>query len=93
MLEINCISNRYISFIYIYIAKQGGRQLENLTGQQRREIIENVADLLISKTPDIMIANQRDLEQAELDKIEPAVIDRLKLTDAKIASLATGSLI
>lgn len=37
-----------------------------------------------------MLANQRDLEQAEVDKVEPAIIDRLKLTDAKIASLASG---
>lgn len=49
-----------------------------------------MADLLISKTPEIMVANQRDLEQAEVDKIESSVIDRLKLTDAKIASLAAG---
>lgn len=45
---------------------------------------------MVAKTSDIMIANQRDLELAELSKIEPAVIDRLKLTDAKIESLAIG---
>lgn len=72
------------------IAKQGGRQLEGLTGPQRREIIEALADLLVTKTGDIMIANQRDLEQAELEKIEPAIIDRLRLTDSKIANLASG---
>ncbi|CAL8115334.1 unnamed protein product [Orchesella dallaii] len=72
------------------LAKHGGRHLESLTGDQRSEIIVSVADLLEQKSADILMANQRDLELAEMEKLEPAIMDRLKLTDDKIASLATG---
>jgi len=37
-----------------------------------------------------MIANARDLENAARDKLSPELIERLKLTDAKIDSLADG---
>ncbi|XP_021960904.1 delta-1-pyrroline-5-carboxylate synthase isoform X1 [Folsomia candida] len=72
------------------LAKEGGRQLYNLTGAQRSDIIHNMADLLVSKKPDIKIANDRDLELAEQNKLQSAIFDRLKLDDAKIMSLAEG---
>ncbi|CAG7835281.1 unnamed protein product [Allacma fusca] len=71
------------------LAKKGGRQLANLTGAQRSEMIHSIAELLISRKADIMIANQRDLEIAK-DSLNSAEYDRLKLTDAKINSVATG---
>lgn len=78
---------------YYYPAKEGGRQLYNLTGAQRSDIIHNMADLLVSKKPDIKIANDRDLELAEQNKLQSAIFDRLKLDDAKIMSLAEGNLV
>ncbi|CAG7835285.1 unnamed protein product [Allacma fusca] len=72
------------------LAKEGGRQLANLEGAQRSQMIKSIGELLISRKDDIMIANNRDLENAEKEKLGSAEFDRLKLTDAKITSLAVG---
>ncbi|CAG7730261.1 unnamed protein product [Allacma fusca] len=71
------------------LAKKGGRQLANLTGAQRSEMINSIGELLISRKEDILIANRRDLENAK-DTLSSAECDRLKITDVKINSLASG---
>jgi len=76
-----------------YVAEQardGGRQLANLSGAQRSEIIKTLGELLIKRKEDIITANQHDLELAEKENIGSAEYDRLKLTDQKIANLAYG---
>ena len=75
---------------FVLAAREGGRQLANLTGAQRSEIITTLGDLLIKRKDDIMLANSRDLENAEKENLGTAERDRLKMTDAKIASLAYG---
>lgn len=72
------------------LAQDGGRQLVNLTGEQRSSIIRNIGELLIDRKADILSANQRDLDNADKEKLSSAETDRLKLTDAKIISLADG---
>ncbi|CAG7835283.1 unnamed protein product [Allacma fusca] len=71
------------------LAKEGGRRLANLDGATRSEIIKRIGELLITRKTDIMTGNNRDLENAK-EKLGSAEYDRLKLTDAKITSLAAG---
>jgi len=65
--------------------------LQSLSGEQRSDIINNIAELLITRKKEIMAANAKDLENAETNKIEPALFERLKLTDIKIEDLSAGT--
>lgn len=65
--------------------------MQSLSGEQRSDIINNIAELLITRKKEIMAANAKDLENAETNKIEPALFERLKLTDIKIEDLSAGT--
>ena len=77
----------------LFPAKTGGRDLQNLSGVQRSDIILQIADLLSAKRADILSANEVDLNSVEEKNVSSSMIDRLKLTDSKIESLVTGQFI
>ena len=76
-------------------ARDGGRQLQNLTGNQRSDIIENLAELLLQRQPQILKANAEDLKILnELNTTKHGGVGplrgRLTLTPAKLKSLSDG---
>ena len=48
------------------------------------------ADLLLQRSEDILTANAADVERAKADGAPATIIDRLRLSDARIASMAGG---
>ena len=71
----------------MFLARDGGRQLQNLTGSQRSEIIQNLSELLLQRQPQILQANLEDLK--ECDTSGP-LRSRLTLTPGKLKSLSDG---
>ena len=52
--------------MHFYVsARKGGRRLQELTGEQRSEIIITLSDLLLSKKDSILEANAADIELAK----------------------------
>ncbi|EGD76772.1 aldehyde dehydrogenase 18 family [Salpingoeca rosetta] len=70
--------------------RSGGRKLSQLPADQRRAIIERLADLLLERESEIMKANQRDIKAAVASKTSDALVARLSLTSSKLKSLADG---
>lgn len=48
--------------------------------EERADILQNVADALVSKSPEIMLANEKDIKAAKANNIAAALLNRLKLT-------------
>jgi glutamate-5-semialdehyde dehydrogenase len=48
------------------------------------------ADLLLQRSEDILTANASDVERAKAEGVPATIIDRLRLSDARIASMAGG---
>jgi glutamate-5-semialdehyde dehydrogenase len=48
------------------------------------------ADLLLQRSEDVLTANAADVERARADGAPATIIDRLRLSDARIASMAGG---
>lgn len=76
-------------------ARDGGRQLQNLTGNQRSDIIENLSELLLQRQPQILKANAEDLKILnEMNTTKHGGVGplrgRLTLTPAKLKSLSDG---
>ena len=69
--------------------RQGGRDLQKLTGQQRANIILRLADFLREKEDEILAANKTDIALAQ-DTLSPSLLARLRLSSAKLQTLADG---
>ena len=48
------------------------------------------ADLLLQRSDDILAANAADVERAKAEGVSATIVDRLRLSDARIASMAGG---
>lgn len=70
--------------------RRAGRNLAVMPAAHRSDIVNRLADLLIERQDDILRANHKDISAAEGGKVTSAMINRLKLTPAKLESLATG---
>eukprot|EP00934_Nitzschia_sp_Nitz4_P002037 Nitzschia sp. Nitz4//scaffold55_size114948//106047//108455//NITZ4_003927-RA/size114948-snap-gene-0.194-mRNA-1//-1//CDS//3329554608//2037//frame0 len=71
-------------------ARSEARKLQAMPFSVRRDILETVATALKEREAEIMAANQLDLEAAENDGVASVLKKRLKLTEAKLETLATG---
>lgn len=71
-------------------ARVGSRLLQSLDPSQRAGAIKTLAELLETRQPDILVANQRDMEEAEKSGLSSSLMARLRLTPAKLNSLAEG---
>ena len=72
-----------------FVVRQGGRDLQKLTAQQRANIISRLASLLREKEDEILAANKIDLALAQ-DTLSPSLLARLRLSSAKLQTLADG---
>ena len=74
-------------------ARQGSRALAALSSAERQAILEEIAQaLLLSENQHrVLAANEQDLEAARADSdITPTMLARLKLTESKLQTLASG---
>jgi len=71
-------------------ARTEARKLQALPHEVRQDILRAMADALIDKKEKLLAANAIDLEAAEKDGTALVLKKRLKLTDAKLNTLAEG---
>eukprot|EP00536_Pseudo-nitzschia_multiseries_P003016 jgi/Psemu1/252235/estExt_Genewise1Plus.C_430041 len=71
-------------------ARTEARKLQALPHSVRQDILRAMADALIEKKEKLIAANTIDLENAERDGTALVLKKRLKLTDAKLETLAEG---
>ena len=71
-------------------ARAEARKLQSLPYSVRQDILKAIAIALLEKREEILAANQLDLDAAELDGTADVLKSRLKLTDAKLSTLAGG---
>lgn len=71
-------------------ARTEARKLQALPYKSRQDILNAVANALIERKQELLSANAIDLAAAERDGIELVLKKRLKLTEEKIATLASG---
>ena len=82
-----------LDFLLCISAREGGRQLQALTGDQRSAVIRTLADLLIERERDILLANQSDvkaLKESSSSEASAAIKGRLTLTAPKLKILSEG---
>jgi len=70
--------------------KAASRTLATTSSGARDEALRAAADLLVSRSAEILEANAVDVARAEDDGVSPTVIDRLRLTPARVESMAGG---
>nr|XP_042896618.1 delta-1-pyrroline-5-carboxylate synthase isoform X2 [Parasteatoda tepidariorum] len=71
-------------------ARKGSRKLQELTGDQRAEIILHLAELLSNRKEQILAANAIDIRESEASGLAAPLLSRLSLTPSKLNSLADG---
>lgn len=71
-------------------ARAASRALQAAPTATRVAVLHALADGLEARADEVLAANAQDLEAASRDNVEPALVQRLKLTPAKLATLAAG---
>ena len=71
-------------------ARTEARKLQALPYQDRKDILYAISDALLARKQEIMAANDIDVATAEHDGTALVLRKRLKLTDEKLATLASG---
>lgn len=71
-------------------AKSASRALANWTPEEKNRCLTAMADGLEREILPLQSANEADLEEGRKAGLSAAMLDRLRLTDARIAAMATG---
>ena len=71
-------------------SRDQARKLQNLPHSERKAILYAVAEALETEKDLILAANKIDLDNAAKDDTDMPLVRRLKLTDAKLATLSSG---
>jgi delta-1-pyrroline-5-carboxylate synthetase len=71
-------------------ARSQARKLQAMPYSTRQAILREIATCLLARKEELLLANQMDLERAEKDGIAQVLKKRLKLTEAKLATLSFG---
>jgi glutamate-5-semialdehyde dehydrogenase len=71
-------------------AKRASRALALASTGTKDAALLAAADLLLQKTEEILTANRDDVERAEGAGVSPTVVDRLRLSEARLGSMADG---
>ncbi len=72
-------------------ARIAARSLSTASGQERKALLEAIAQALESRSSEILAANAIDMENARAENMHPQMQDRLLLTEARIAGMADGA--
>ena len=71
-------------------ARIEARKLQALPHEMRQNILHTIADALLDRKDELLEANALDLEAAEQSGLGLVLKKRLKLTEEKLATLASG---
>lgn len=71
-------------------AKQASRKLASLSAAVKNQALLTMAEALETKTDELLAANQKDLDAFGTDPGKKAMADRLRLTEKRIAEMASG---
>ncbi|MGH8992906.1 MAG: glutamate-5-semialdehyde dehydrogenase [Acidimicrobiia bacterium] len=71
-------------------AKTASRLLATASTAAKDAALHQAADLLTQRAGEVLAANAADLEAAAVGGMEPGPLDRLRLTEARIAGMASG---
>jgi len=71
-------------------ARQAKYSLRQANSEQKNQVLEKIAQLLVEKQEVVLSANQKDLEQGREKGLSSALLDRLRLTPERISSMAEG---
>lgn len=72
----------------IQAAKDASYSLANSSTASKNAALKSIAELLVARSAEILAANSIDLEQAVKSNLATGLQDRLRLSDARIKSLA-----
>ena len=72
----------------IQAAKEASYSLANASTASKNAALESIVELLVARSAEILAANSIDLEQAVKSNLAIGLQDRLRLSDARIKSLA-----
>jgi len=72
----------------IQAAKDASYSLANASTALKNAALKSIAELLVARSAEILAANSIDLEQAVKSNLATGLQDRLRLSDARIKSLA-----
>lgn len=72
------------------LSKKAAAGLYMMSGEARNKALLAMADALEAHKMEILEANAVDMKNAEEKGTRPAMLDRLKLTEERIASMASG---
>jgi glutamate-5-semialdehyde dehydrogenase len=71
-------------------AKRASWALALASSRTKDAALNAAADLLLERSTEVLRANASDVERAEAAGVPPAVIDRLRLSQARVGSMAGG---
>jgi glutamate-5-semialdehyde dehydrogenase len=71
-------------------ARQAARKLAGLPTAIKNRVLNSMADALEANSAAILAANRTDLTNGEAKGMSKALLDRLMLSEARIASMASG---
>ena len=69
-------------------ARAASRQIANLTGVQKKQLLLDIADKVDSAIPAILEANQKDMQAGEEAQLDASLMDRLRLDEKRIHDIA-----
>lgn len=72
----------------IQAAKEASFSLANASTSSKNSALKSIAELLVARSAEILAANSIDLDQAVKSNLAIGLQDRLRLSDARIKSLA-----
>lgn len=71
-------------------AKQAATILAAVSSDKKNELLLLAAKMLVENSAELIAENQKDIENAKASGLSNALIDRLRLTEQRIADMATG---
>ncbi|MCU4185487.1 glutamate-5-semialdehyde dehydrogenase [Acidiferrimicrobium sp. IK] len=71
-------------------ARTASRVVAQLSTAAKDAALRAAADVLEAHTSEVLAANRADLERAERADATPAVLDRLRLSESRVESMASG---
>jgi glutamate-5-semialdehyde dehydrogenase len=72
----------------IQLANKASGSLANASTESKNKALQSIAELLVARSSEILAANAIDLENAVKSNLATGLQDRLRLTEARIKSLA-----
>lgn len=71
-------------------ARAGARQMALLTSEDKNQILQSMADRLVSSQAEILEANAEDMRRGQDTALSAALLDRLQLTPKRFQAMVQG---